>query len=56
MITESPGLQNILQSLADLSGELCNSHDYVKRMALLRQMRMLLADADKILASEMGKD
>ena len=56
MVIESPALQNLVQSLGDLSEELRNSHDPAKRMALLRQMRMLLGDANKIIASEMGED
>ena len=56
MVIESPALKNILQTLTDLSEELRNSHDPAKRMALLRQMRMLLGDANKIIASEMGED
>jgi hypothetical protein len=56
MVIESPALQNLVQSLGDLSEELRNSHDRAKRMALLRQMRMLLGDANKIIASEMGED
>jgi hypothetical protein len=54
MVIESPPLQNILQTLSQLSEELRQSDDPPKRLAVLRQMRMLLGDADKIVDSEMA--
>ena len=55
MVTENPALQNILQVLTQLSEQLSHAHKPQTRLELLKQMRMLLADADKIIGSEMGE-
>jgi hypothetical protein len=56
MKTQSPPLQSILQVLHQLSERLHGSSDPKERLELLREMRLLLGDADKIIGSEMGED
>jgi hypothetical protein len=56
VIAETPSLHTILQLLGQLSGQLSRSHDSATRLELLKQIHMLLADADKIVESEMGAD
>lgn len=51
---ESPALHGIFQSLNQLSNQLRECRDPQMRVELLREMRMLLGDADKIITSEMG--
>jgi hypothetical protein len=55
MVTENPALQNILQALSRLFQQLEHAHKPQTRLELLKQMRMLLADADKIIGSELGE-
>jgi hypothetical protein len=55
MVTENPALENILQALSQLFQQLEHAHKPQTRLELLKQMRMLLADADKIIGSEMGE-
>ena len=45
---------NILGDLGQLSEELNVTNDNVKRLAILKQMRLLIADVDEIIGSEMG--
>lgn len=54
MRTEPCSLSLICQSLRQLSEELLESTDPLKRLALLGQMRVLLSDADKIIGDEIG--
>jgi hypothetical protein len=56
MKTESPLLQSLLQVLHQLSERLHEASDPNERLELLREMRLLLGDADKIIGSEMGED
>lgn len=53
MMTDScADLHALAQQLARLSNELRNNPDPERRVALLRKFRMLLAQADKIVAEE----
>lgn len=56
MKTQSPPLQSILQVLHQLSERLHGTNGPQDRVKLLREMRLLLGDADKIIGSEMGED
>jgi len=55
-MTESPALHFIFQSLSQLTQQMHECTDPTKRQALLRQVRLLLSDADKIIGSEMGDE
>jgi hypothetical protein len=52
--TESPALHKMFEDLNRLSERLRNCRDPEVRVELLKQMRLLLGDADKIIDSEMG--
>ena len=56
MKTQSPPLQSILQVLHELSKRLHQTKDPEVRHELLREMRLLLGDTDKIVRNEMGED
>ena len=56
MATGCFALQTILQNLARLSKQLPATPDHTARMDMLKQMHLLLGDADKIIHSEMGDD
>ena len=53
MMIRSPALGNILEAFGQLSEELNATYDTVKRLAILKQMRLLIGDVDKIIRSEM---
>ena len=55
MVTENLALQPILQALSQLAEQLRHAREPHMRLELLKQMRMLLGDADKIIGSEMGE-
>jgi hypothetical protein len=52
--TESPALHKIFQDLNRLSKRLKECHDPNLRLHLLKEMRLFLGDADKIIDNEMG--
>jgi len=56
IVTENLALQNIFQSLGQFSEQLRHAHEPQTRLELLKQMRMLLGDADKIIEDEMGRE
>lgn len=47
---------DILGRLGELSEDLNATNDHMKRLAILKQMRLLIADVDKIIESEMGDE
>ena len=56
MTIRSTAFNNILEDLGQLSEEFKATNDSVKRLAILKQMRLLIADVDKIIESEMGDE
>jgi hypothetical protein len=56
MVNGTAALQAILQDFTELAEKLRETADPAARLGLLRQMCMLLGDADKIIGSEMGED
>jgi len=56
MSDSSESLQAIAEQLATLSKTLRNDTDPESRRALLRRFRVLLADADKVVAGEIPNE
>jgi hypothetical protein len=56
MAIEPLALHNIFRVLAQLSEQLKANRDPQTRLELMKQMRMLLADADKIVSGETGEN
>jgi hypothetical protein len=54
MVAESLALQAIFQELNRLPQRLRQANTLEERVQLLKEMRLLLGDADKIIGSEMG--
>ena len=56
IVTENLALQNIFQNLGQLSEQVRHAREPQTRLDLLKQMRTLLGDADKIIGDEMGRE